>query len=163
MSGRNAAGDTPDHAGVRTRRSPVVIALAVLLYAETVALAAAALYLLFELVSVRPSSYGSAIAILVLTALAAVWLGIVAANVLRGRSWVRAAAIVWQVLQIGLGIGSLQGIPARADIGWLLIIPAAVVIALLFAHPVIAATTRNQDASGSGLPKPPHDHDEYPG
>ena len=117
--------------------------LAVFLFAEAAAVAAAflaAVLLLFELLADTPSSYASAVAILVLTALAAVWLAVVARGALLGRPWVRAAAMVWQVLQLGLGIGSLQGLFHRDDVGWLLIVPALIVIGLLFTRPVIAAT-----------------------
>ena len=117
--------------------------LAVLLFAEAAALAVATVYLVVELLAETPQSYATAVAILVLAALAAVWLTIVAVNTLRCRPWVRAAAMVWQVLQIGLGIGSLQGLFAREDIGWFLIVPAILVIALLFSGPVLAATRRD--------------------
>jgi hypothetical protein len=124
-------------------RAPVLLKiLAVLLFVEAAALAAGAVFLLVELLVETPQSYAAAVAILAITVFAAMWLVIVAVNTLRGRPWVRAAAIVWQVLQIGLGIGSLQGLSPREDIGWFLIVPAVVVIALLFTRPVLAATRR---------------------
>ena len=141
MSERNDEGSA---AGDRRMRAPALLRiLAVLLFVEAGALAAAAVYLLVELLADIPQSYAAAVAILVLTVLAAVWLAIVAVNTLRGRPWVRAAAMVWQVLQIGLGIGSVQGLFAREDIGWFLIVPAVVVIGLLFTPAVLAATRRD--------------------
>jgi hypothetical protein len=141
VSERNDEGSA---AGDRRMRTPALLRiLAVLLFVEAGALAAAAVYLLIELLAETPRSYAAAVAILVLTALAAVWLAMVAVNTLRGRPWVRAAAMVWQVLQIGLGIGSLQGLFAREDIGWFLIVPAVVVIGLLFTPAVLAATRRD--------------------
>jgi hypothetical protein len=125
-------------------RAPVLLKiLAVLLFAEAAALAAGAVFLLVEILVETPQSYAAAVAILALTALAAVWLAIIGVNTLRGRPWVRAAAMVWQVLQIGLGIGSMQGLFPREDIGLFLIVPAVVVIALLFTGPVLAATRRD--------------------
>ncbi len=125
-------------------RAPVLVRiLVVLLVAEAAALAAAAVFLLVELLAETPQSYAAAVAIFALTALAAAWLVMVAVNTLRGRPWVRAAAMVWQVLQIGLGIGSLQGLFAREDVGWFLIVPAVVVIVLLFTPSVLAATRRD--------------------
>ena len=38
---------------------------------------------------------------LVLTAAAAVWMGITARYTLRGSPWTRATATVWQLLQLG--------------------------------------------------------------
>ena len=84
----------------------------------------------------------SAVALLVITALAAVWLGTIAVNALRRRPWIRGAALVWQVLQIAVAIGSFQGPEPRAGIGWALLIPAAIVLVLLFTPSVISATTR---------------------
>jgi hypothetical protein len=138
VSDRNDVPGTPP--ADRPRRPRLLVLLAVFLFAEAAAVAAAAAVLLVELLADTPSSYASAVAILVLTALAAVWLAVVARGALHGRSWVRSAAMVWQVLQLGLGIGSLQGLFHRDDVGWLLIVPAVIVIGLLFTRPVIAAT-----------------------
>lgn len=143
MSDRNASAPLAEGGG--PRRPALLLTMVVLLFAEAGAVAAAAVYLLVELLVEIPQSYASAVAILVLTALVAVWLVLVAINTLRGRGWVRAAAMVWQVLQLGLGIGSLQGLFAREDIGWFLIVPALLVIGLLFTRPVIAATRRDSD------------------
>jgi hypothetical protein len=141
VSERNDPEAAPDD---ESMRAPVLLKiLAVLLFAEAAALAAGAVFLLVELLVETPQSYAAAVAILAITALAAVWLAIIGVNTLRGRPWVRAAALVWQVLQIGLGIGSLQGLFPREDIGWFLIAPAIVVIALLFTGPVLAATRRD--------------------
>lgn len=141
MSERNDPGATP---GEKRMRAPVLLkVLAGLIFLEAAAVAAGAVFLLVELLVETPESYAAAVAVLVLTALAAVWLVIVGLSTLRGRPWVRAAAMVWQVLQIGLGIGSVQGLFAREDIGWVLIAPAVVVIALLFSPPVLAATRRD--------------------
>jgi hypothetical protein len=143
VSDRNASAPLAEDGG--PRRPALLLTMVVLLFAEAGAVAAAAVYLLVELLVEIPQSYASAVAILALTALVAVWLVLVAINTLRGRGWVRAAAMVWQVLQLGLGIGSLQGLFAREDIGWFLIVPALLVIGLLFTRPVIAATRRDSD------------------
>jgi hypothetical protein len=124
------------------RHHPVVITLAVLLFAECALLTAATFYLVVELLVATPDSYASAIALTVLSAIAALWLGVIGANVLRGRPWTRGAAVVWQVLQIAVAIGCFQGLFARPDIGWALLVPALVVLVLLFTKPVIAATAR---------------------
>jgi hypothetical protein len=121
------------------RRHPFVVALVVLLAAECALLAAATVYLIVELIVAAPSSMTSALALLVLTAIATVWLGFIAANVLRGRAWTRGAAIVWQVLQGAVAIGCFQGIFAQPAIGWLLLVPALAVLVLLFTPPVISA------------------------
>ncbi len=125
-----------------TRRSPLVTLLVVLLFAECALLAAASIYLLVELFTATPSSLASAVALLVLTAIATVWLGVIAVNVLRGRAWTRGAAIVWQVLQGAIAIGCFQGTFAQPEVGWVLLVPALVVLVLLFTPSVVAATSR---------------------
>lgn len=121
---------------------PLLYILAAILFAESVLMAVATVVLLVELVVATPSSYATAIALTVLAALAAVWLAFIAVHTLRGRPWIRGAAIVWQVLQISVAVGSFQGVFQRADIGWLLLLPSLGVLVLLFTRPVLAATTR---------------------
>ncbi len=119
-----------------------MLLLVVLLFAQCALLAAATIYLVVELLTATPDSLASAVALLVLTAIAAVWIGFIAANVLRGRAWTRGAAIVVQVLQGAVAIGCFQGVLAQPAIGWLLLIPALIVLVLLFTPPVVAATTQ---------------------
>ena len=135
--GEDAVSETP----AAPARHPFVIALAVLLFAECALLVAATVYLVVEFIVTTPSSVVSAFALVVLTAAAAVWLGLIAANVLRGRAWTRGAAIVWQVLQGAVAVGCFQGVFAQPEIGWLLLIPALVVFVLLFTPQVVAATS----------------------
>ncbi|CAN5399092.1 hypothetical protein BH10ACT7_BH10ACT7_09860 [soil metagenome] len=123
-------------------KHPLLIALAVLVFAECALLAVATIYLVVEIFVATPASYASAVALTVLTAIATIWLGFIAVNILRGRAWTRGATVVWQVLQIAVAIGCFQGLFARPDIGWALLLPAIVVLVLLFTKPVIAATAR---------------------
>ena len=138
---KRADSELPDGPG-RNIRTPLLRALAVVIFAEAGLLAVLTGLLLVELFTERPQSYASALAILVLTGVAAAWLVILGVSVLRARPWTRGAVLVWQVLQIGVGIGSLQGMMAREDIAWVLIVPAALALALLFSKPVRLATTR---------------------
>ena len=125
-------------------KHPLLIALAVLVFAECALLAVATIYLVIEILVDTPASYASAVALTVLTAIAAIWLGFIAVNILRGRAWTRGATVVWQVLQVAVAIGCFQGLFARPDIGWALLLPAIVVLVLLFTRPVIAATARRE-------------------
>lgn len=137
-------GDDNANGNLRHPRHPLVITISGLVFAECALLAAATIYLVVELIVATPDSYASAVALTVLTAIAAVWLGFIAVNILRGRSWVRGATVVWQVLQIAVAIGCFQGLFARPDIGWALLVPALVVLVLLFTRPVLAATARRE-------------------
>lgn len=134
-----------DEPSVTPPRHPFVVLLAVLLFAECALLAVATCYLVVELLTEVPDSLASAVALTALTSMAAVWLGVIAASVLRGRAWTRGAAIVWQVLQGAVAIGCFQGIFAQPVLGWLLLIPALVVLVLLFTPPVVVATSRRDD------------------
>jgi hypothetical protein len=127
------------------RTSPLLYALAAIIFAECVLLAVVTVVLIFEILVATPESYPSAIALTVLAAVATVWLAFIGVNTLRGRPWIRGAAVVWQVLQIAVAVGSFQGAFARPDIGWWLLIPAIAVLGLLFTKPVIAATTRPEE------------------
>ena len=118
-----------------------MLLLAAVLFLEAAALVGATVVLVFELLVERPDSYLSAIALTVCAAIAAVWVGAIAVNSLRGRAWIRGGAIVVQVLLAAVALGSFQGLLPRADIGWLLLLPAIVVMVLLFTKPVLAETS----------------------
>jgi len=124
----------------RARRHPLLLALVVLVSAECALLTTATVYLIIELLVDTPSSLATALALTVLAALAAVFLLVVVVNILRGRAWTRGATITWQVLQIAVAIGCFQGLFARPDIGWALLLPSIAVVVLLFTKPVTAAT-----------------------
>lgn len=101
---------------------------------------AAAAWLVFELLTATAASLASAAAILVLVLITALWVSAIARGALRRRSWIRGAAFTWQLVQIAVAIGFFQGLYARADLGWALLVPSLAVIVLLFTPQVIAAT-----------------------
>jgi hypothetical protein len=127
-----------------TRRSPSVYLLVVLLFAESALLIAAAVYLVVQVITDGSGSVVSAIALTVLTAVGAAALFAVARGVLAGRAWTRSAALVWQIIQGAVGIFALQGEGSRPDVGWGLLIPAIVVVILLFTKSVIATISRRE-------------------
>ena len=141
--------DGPRETTDRSARGPrpaLLWVVIVLLAAEFLLVAATAVFLLVELLVARPDSYPSAVAIVVLTLLATAWLGAIVLGALRGRAWIRGAAIVWQVLQFAVGIGSLQGVFANPTIGLALLVPAVAVVVLLLVPSVVAATSaRDQE------------------
>ena len=126
------------------RRSRALIALALLLAAEAALLWAAVVWLILELLTDQPASLASALAILVLTVVAALWVSAIVVGTLRGRTWIRAAAVTWQLVQVFVAIGCFQGLYARPDLGWALLIPSVLVIVLLFTRSVVEATSRRE-------------------
>jgi hypothetical protein len=126
------------------RRSRAHILLVVLLAAEALLLWALVVWLILELLTDQPTSYGSAVAILVLVIVAALWVTAITWGALRGRSWIRAAAVTWQLVQVFIAIGSFQGLYARPDLGWALLIPSVLVIVLIFTRSVVEATSTRE-------------------
>jgi hypothetical protein len=137
----NAIVPTPERGA--SSRPPLLVALAVILFLEALLVIGVAVWLLIELLTVVPESYPSAIAIFVLVAIAAVWVAATAIAALQGRGWSRASAVTIQILQIAVAVGSFQGLYARPDLGWALLVPALAGIVLVLTPQVVKATTRN--------------------
>ncbi|MDR5699826.1 hypothetical protein [Agromyces aerolatus] len=93
-------------------------------------------WLIVDLFVLRPSSYATAIALIVVVALGAIWAAANAVGAIRLAGWSRGSSIVWQLLQLSIAVGAFQGLFARPDVGWLLLVPAIVVIGLLLWPPV---------------------------
>lgn len=110
-----------------------MVLLIALLFAEAALMLAAVMWLVFELLTEQPASFISAVAILVLTIVAFVFVTAVAIGAVRRRSWIRGAAISWQLMQVAVAVGCFQGIYARPELGWALLAPSLIVIALLLA------------------------------
>ena len=127
------------------RRPATLVTLAVILLLEFALVAGLAVWLLVELLTVTPQSYTTAVAILVLVVLAAAWVLLTATGILRRRSWARASAVTIQILQIAVAVGCFQGLYARPDLGWALLIPALVAGVLALAPSVVRATARNTE------------------
>ena len=133
---------------VSTARRPALFwLLVVLLSIEFLGVAALAVVLLIETLTAPSASIGGGIALTVIGIVAAAWLGAIVVGALRGQAWIRAAAIVWQVLQVAVGVGALQGQFAQPAWGWPLIVLAAFVFLVLFLKPVVVATSRRREAS----------------
>lgn len=127
-------------------RSPLALTvLAVLLWLETAALAAVTAWLLVELVTGQAGSMAGGLALVVLAAVAAVWLGVTAFATLRRRSWIRGSAFTWQALQIAIAVGFFQGADARPALAWTMLVPALLGIALVLTPSVVRATARIRD------------------
>lgn len=114
-----------------TRRTPLVTLLVIILGSESLLMAGISAFLLLEFVIDAPQFVGTALFLTALCILAAVWLAIITVGAWRGRSWTRGGALVWQFLQLAVGIGSIQGLVPRPDIASWLVLPAVVAIVLL--------------------------------
>ena len=103
--------------------------------AEFAGVLALGILLLVEVLTEPPASVATALALVVLAGLTAVVLGAVLAGIWRGRAWVRAAGVVFQVLLFAIGVGALQGGLTQPGWGWPLIIVAVVGFVLGVARP----------------------------
>ncbi len=139
--------DEWDNTVSTTRRPAILWALIALLSLEFVGVGALAVTLLVETLTAPSATFGAGIALTIVAFIAAAWLAAIVVGTYRGQAWIRAAAIVWQVLQVAVGVGALQGQVAQPAWGWPLIILAALVFVLLFAKPVVAITSARRDAS----------------
>lgn len=128
------------------RRPPLLAALAVILGLEAVLVTGLAVWLLIDLLTITPQSFATAIAIFVLTAIAAVWVIATLVGILTLRAWARASTVTIQVLMLAVAIGSFQGLLARPDIGWALLVPAVVAGVLAVTPTVVRATARNTES-----------------
>jgi Tfp pilus assembly protein PilN len=123
-----------------------------LLLLELAMIAVLTIVLLVELFIDQPESLATAVALLVLAAIATAWLTAVAIGAIRGQAWIRGAAIVWQVLQFAVGLGAVQGVfsDSASVWGWLLIAVAVGTFVLLFAPSVVAHTSERTGTESSG-------------
>ncbi|WP_370545256.1 hypothetical protein [Herbiconiux sp. VKM Ac-1786] len=126
----------------RRRRPPLLTLLAVIVGAEALVMAVVVVWLLIELLTEQPASYETALAIVVLAAIAALFLAFAAIHTLRAAAWTRAGTLTWQLFQIVIAIGCFQGIVATPVVGWWLLVPALLALGLLFTPSVVAATRR---------------------
>jgi hypothetical protein len=112
-------------------KNPAVVFVALILALETLVIGAITGFLVFEVLTQRPDSLSTAIGLVVLVALAFVWIAATTITFIRGNASSRGSALVWQVLQAALGLASNQGLFARPDIGSALLIPALAVMGVL--------------------------------
>jgi hypothetical protein len=74
--------------------------------------------------------------------LAAVLLAVVAWGTYRARPWSRTSGLVWQIVQLLVGLYALQGQGAQPGLAFVAVVPAAVAIVLLLTRSVREATNR---------------------
>jgi len=120
-----------------------LVVIAIVLALEAVGLILVTVLLVVEtLTSATAGSLGAGIGLAIVTAVIAVGLVFAARGVLRAAKWTRPAAVVWQIVQLFVGLQAAQGPGGRYDLAALLAIPAVVVILLFFSPSVTAAMRR---------------------
>jgi hypothetical protein len=119
-----------------TRRSPLVSTLVILLTAQLALIVGATAFLVAGLLGAEAEFLPTAIALTVLVSLAAIWLVAMTIGVHRGRAWTRGSVLTYEFLQLAIGVGSVQGLIPRPDIGWWIIATAVLGLVLILSTPV---------------------------
>jgi hypothetical protein len=119
-----------------------LIVIAIVLALEAMGLILVAVLLLVETLTTAAAAVGAGVGLAVVVAVIAVGLLLAARGVLRAAKWTRPAAVVWQIVQLFVGLQAAQGPGGRYDLAALLAIPAALVIVLFFTPGVVAAMRR---------------------
>jgi hypothetical protein len=131
-----------DVAVSETPKPALLYVLAALVLLETAAFAAATIYLVIEIFVGDASYLATGIAYAITVGIVAVLVGVVARAIFRARPWVRGATVCIAVLQGLLGISILVSGQSNAALGWALVVPAVVMLVLVFTPPVLRATVR---------------------
>lgn len=134
--------DDPTAVDRPERRSRALIGLLVVVGLEFAALVVVTVVLVVELIVAPASSLASGVALTILSAVAALWLGALLNGLWKRRAWVRSGIIVWQVLQGAIAIGAFQGVFREPAVGWVLLIPALLGITFVLSRSVTAALAR---------------------
>lgn len=125
------------------RANPWTLAvLAVIVWAEVLMLALWTVWFVVGFVTDTPDSLAGAVLILILSVLATVWLALAAWQLLRRKTWTRAAVLVWQLCQTAIAAGAFQGLYAAPLVGLALLVPALAAGFLLFTPRVVDALKR---------------------
>jgi Na+/melibiose symporter-like transporter len=124
----------------KSQKPALLYTLAALIFLEGAALAAATVYLVVEIFVGDPRSVTTAIAYAVTAAVVAVLVLFVGRATLVGRPWIRGATVCIAVLQLLVAYSIL--ITKEPTLGWVLAVPAIVLLVLLFTRPVLRATAR---------------------
>lgn len=121
----------PEPSRPAIKRRPIsVLVISALLAVEGLAVLAYALAYAMQLGEAGVLGMGARIFMLMLIIAAGAWQLFVAYSFFRARAWTRAAALMWQVFQIILAIPYFQ--TGDALMAWLWLVPAALIIVLLF-------------------------------
>lgn len=113
---------------------------------ETVALAVAAGFLVVGLISGGADSYASALFLTLIVIGFAVGLAAVTIGLWRGSTAARSASLVWQVLQMGVGLASDSGVFGIPMVALGLAVPAVTVIVLILFNPTVRQHFSDGDA-----------------
>lgn len=103
---------------------------------ETLALTVAGIFYVFETITGHVRYLPTMIALTVMIFGCAVWVAATTRGLAKTQPWARSSSVFIQTALLAIAYYSFQGETARPDIGWALIVPAAISLALLFTKPL---------------------------
>lgn len=121
--------------------------LRLILSLEALVMAGIAAFYLYEMVTDQPESWATAIALFVLIVLATVWIVVIAVSARNIDRFLRGPAVLWQVLQIAIGVGAVQP-PAQIGVALALFIPSIAALVFLLGKPLGELMRRRLRAEG---------------
>lgn len=125
-----------------TKKWPL-IGLGIILILEAVALAFLSVWFLVEILTTRVHSVGGSILTLAIAILATVWVAATGIGTFRAQSWVRGAAVTWQLCQLAIAVGAFEGIFAQPLVGVAVLVPTVIALVLLFLPSTTVALRRD--------------------
>ncbi len=125
-----------------TKKWPL-IGLGIILMLEAIALAFVSVWFLVEILTTPVHSVGGSILTLAIALLATVWVAATGIGTFRAQSWVRGAAVTWQLCQLAIAVGAFEGIFAQPLVGVAVLVPTVIALVLLFLPSTTAALRRD--------------------
>ena len=122
-----------------------LILVTILVALEGLAMGAMSARLGLALVLGDTKSLVTSVALFALVAAATVWVFFISRGLWRGKRWARSGALFWQLVQLSVASASFSGQFGNAVIGWSLIVPSVLVLALVFSKSVVKATMAQID------------------
>jgi len=148
--------DQPAH------RHPAIIALVVIVFAQTLELLAATVASGLAIIPAPEQTRGVTIALAVTALLLCLGVGLLGWGLLVGRRHLLGAVLTWQFMEIAVAIGAFEGIIGGPDFWWVglaLLLPALAGVVLCVIRPVTSVFGRQPAAAspaatgGSGDPR----------
>ncbi len=115
----------------RQRPRSATVAGGILLL-EAVGMVAVAIWITVSALGEAIEHLGGSLFLAVICLATAVFLLQAGRGMLNAAAWSRSAAVVWQVLQVGVALGTYNGAEGPVPIALLLFIPSLVVLILVF-------------------------------
>ena len=121
----------------------MVAALAVILSIEAVLVLGATALTIVQFASRGARVEADGFAFVACLVIGFLWVGLAAVGVWLERRWARPLTVVWQLIQLAVGVGALEGLIAGPVEGVVLIVLGLAGLVLVFTPPVVRALRRD--------------------